>query len=131
MGFEVSASGEERIKLVAERGGVEHTLVHVLRQPTASELRTYSRMRSEVEVRRRRASLKHSPAEADEWLWAQIAVRVEGYTVEGRELTSDVPEWKSLVPLLHKVEAVSAVCAVAADEEEELGKGSRPSSGKS
>lgn len=131
MGFEVSASGEERIKLVAERGGVEHTLVHVLRQPTASELRTYSRMRSEVEVRRRRASLKHSPAEADEWLWAQIAVRVEGYTVEGRELTSDVPEWKSLVPLLHKVEAVSAVCAVAADEEEELGKGSRPSSGAS
>lgn len=131
MGFEVSASGEERIKLVAERGGVEHTLVHVLRQPTASELRTYSRMRSEVEVRRRRASLKHSPAEADEWLWGRIAVRVEGYTVEGRELTSDVPEWKSLVPLLHKVEAVSAVCAVAADEEEELGKGSRPSSGKS
>ena len=131
MGFEVRASEESKVTLVAEQGGVEHTLVHVLGQPTASELRNYSRMRSEVEVRRRRASLKHSPAEADEWLWDQIAVRVEGYTVEGRELTSDVPEWKSLVPLLHKVEAVSAMCAVAADEDEELGKGSRPSSGAS
>lgn len=131
MGFEVSASGEERIKLVAERGGVEHTLVHVLGQPTASELRTYSRMRSEVEVRRRRASLKHSPAEADEWLWSQIAVNVEGYTIDGKPLDASRVDWKDHVPLLHKVEAVSAVCAVAADEEEELGKGSRPSSGVS
>jgi hypothetical protein len=128
VGFEVRTSQESRVTLIAEQGGVEHTLVHVLRQPTASELRDYSRMRSEVEVRRRRAALKRSPAEADEWLWDQIALCVEGYTVEGRNLTADMPEWKSLVPLLHKVEAVASVCAVAADEDEELGKESSPSS---
>ena len=122
MAFEVSSTAEERINLVAEQGGKEVRLVHILMQPTTSQLHTYSRMQSEFEFRRRKASLKKSPSEGNEWLWEQIAVRVEGYTIEGEELTPDVPDWKSHVPLPHKVEAVAAMTAVAAEDEEELGK---------
>ena len=131
MSYEVSCWQETRIHLVAERGGEEHRLVHVLREPAASELRTYSRMRSEFEVRRGKAALRRSPAEADEWLWDQTAVRVEGYTIEGKELTPEISEWKSHVPLLHKVEAVAASSAVAAEDQEELGKNLLAPSGAS
>lgn len=128
MGFEVSAEGEERIKLVAEKGGVEHTLVHVLRQPTASQLRAYSKRRSEVEVRRRgKVSMKNSPAEVDEWLWNQIAVNVEGYTIDGAPLDSSRDNWKDHVPLLHKVEAVTALSDVAVDDEDPVKNSHQPS----
>ncbi|MDA2916446.1 hypothetical protein MYX64_06355 [Nitrospinae bacterium AH_259_B05_G02_I21] len=131
-GFEVSAGGEERIKLVAEKGGVEYTLFHVLRQPTASELRTYSKRRSEVNVRRRgKVSMKNSPAEIDEWLWNQVAVNVEGYTINGLPLDAEQPDWKDHVPLLHKVEAVTALSDVAVDDEEGPVKNSRQPSAES
>jgi len=128
MGFEVSASGEERIKLVAEKGGVEYALFHVLRQPTASELRTYSKKRSEVTVLRRgKVSMKSSPAEIDEWLWNQVAVNVEGYTIDGVALDSSRADWKDHVPLLHKVEAVTALSDVAVDDEEPVKNSHQPS----
>ena len=131
MGFEVSSTEEERIHLVAEQGGKEVRLVHVLRQPTTVQLHTFSRMQSEFEFRRRKASLKKSPAEGNEWLWDQIVVCVEGYTIEGQELTPNMEGWKDKVPLPHKVEAVAAMTAVAAEDEEELGKNSEPPSGGS
>jgi hypothetical protein len=128
MGFEVSAGGEERIKLVAEKGGVEYTLVHVLRQPTASELRTYSKRRSEVDVRRRRKiSMKNSPAEVDEWLWNQVAIEVEGYTIDGAPLDASQADWKDHVPLLHKVEAVTALSDVAVEDEDPVKNSHQPS----
>lgn len=127
MGFDVSAGGEERVTLVAERGGREYTLIHVLRQPTASELRKYSKDRSELELRRRKASLKRSPAEVDEWLWNQIAVQVEGYTIDGSPLDSTRPDWKDHVPLLHKVEAITALSDVAVDDEEAVKNSDQPS----
>ena len=127
MGFEVSAGGEERIKLVAEKGGVEYALFHVLRQPTATELRAYSKRRSEVNLRRRKVSMKNSPAEIDEWLWNQVAVNVEGYTIDGVALDSSRADWKDHVPLLHKVEAVTALSDVAVDDEEPAKNSERPS----
>ncbi|MFQ6672930.1 MAG: hypothetical protein ACE5KY_06490 [Candidatus Tectimicrobiota bacterium] len=130
MGFEVRSAEATTVTLVAEQGGLEHRLVHTLRQPTTSELYTYSRMRSELELRGRKASLKRPPAEADAWLWDQIAQEVEGYTLDGRHLTPEVPEWQSHVPLLHKVEAVAAISDVAA-EGEELEKNLPPSSAAS
>lgn len=127
MGFDVSAGGEERVTLVAERGGVEYKLVHVLRQPTASQLRKYSKDRSELELRRRKALLKRSPAEVDEWLWSQVAVNVEGYTIDGKPLDASRADWKDHVPLIHKVEAISALHEVAVDDEDPVKNSHQPS----
>ena len=131
MGFEVSSTEEERIHLVAEQGGKEVRLVHILRQPTTSQLHAFSRMQSEFEFRRRKASLRKSPAEGNEWLWGQIIVRVEGYTIGGEELTPNMEGWKAQVPIPHKVEAVAAMSAVATEDEEELGKNLLAPSGDS
>lgn len=131
MSFDVTPGGEERITLVAEKGGVEHTIVHVLREPTSSELRRYSKMRSEFSVRRRSASLKKTPLEADEWLWGVIAVNVEGYTIDGAVLDATRSDWKDHVPPHHKVEAVAALVSVAVEDEEDKVKNSDQPSAES
>ena len=72
--------------------------------------------------------MKTSPAGIDEWLWNQVAVNVEGYTLDGKPLDASRADWKDHVPLLHKVEAVTALSDVAVDDEEEPVKNSeRPS----
>ena len=123
-------------------GGRKHRVVHVFRPPLFADWLEYERLlNSSVEITGGYTRFDQARAEASEALWDRVILRVEGYLVGNRlqvtgnsqteaagtapavtcnlspvtslELPSAFPDdWKSKVPLLHKMAAVTLLAQV-------------------
>lgn len=112
MGFRVGQN-EVKTRIIAMQDGERHTLVHIHREPTPSELKEYQRA-SAAAVIAEGADSRYGDAE--EKLWDEIIISVEGYEDEhgndvcGQECPHS--EWKTLIPLTHKLAAINQIGSV-------------------
>lgn len=119
-GFQVGLD-EREVRLTANQNGQEFTLKHILRQPSENDWLNYDRHSVSTKGRGRKTTVKARILEARIKLYDQLIIRVEGY-VDARggttkPLTSESPEWKSQIPVLHKSTVIESFGDV--DEAEE------------
>jgi len=90
------------------RGDQKFILKHVFRPPTFEDWVEYHRGTSQLGLSKGKDIVEMSNVrqERDEWLWEQLIVRVEGYLWKGKPI-SEVKDWKTRIPLNHRLEAVS------------------------
>jgi hypothetical protein len=103
--FEVS--GDYRVDIQARDGrGRIHQVAHCFRPAGKEELLEYERRLPRQEFTRGGPIRVGSVTDAQLYLWDQLIVRVEGYTISNEDLMTR-PDWKDLVPLEHRTVAVA------------------------
>lgn len=107
-----------RIHLQAESGGETYDLFHNLREPTAGQWKEYQSRSSKMKSDGQNLQLKGSLG-AEEWLWGQVAVSVEGYSFKGQPLACDGEDWKRRVNIIHKRRAIQELSRVWAPSGED------------
>lgn len=96
--------------LVVREGGQEFRFVHAFRAPTFQDWLAYeSRIRFSVETVDGAQKSDHDREEAIGELWAEIIIRVEGYTFPPED-------WKARVPYAHKEEMINRFASIETSE---------------
>jgi hypothetical protein len=95
-------------KVTETRGNRKITVKHFFRLPTLQDWADYFKGVSELGLSRGRESFEVSDSlqAKNLGLWERLSLRVEGYVIDGVELM-EKGNWKELVPLPHKLQAVS------------------------
>jgi len=118
-GFDIGVK-ENRITLSTKQGDKEIKVVHIMREPSAKELKEYNRLSSGLTFKRRKTEWRDNSVEGMCWLWEQVILRIEGYQSEDQPFTENSSEdWKDYIPASHKVEAVRELTTVFSEEEEQ------------
>lgn len=108
--FSLDTQKEIKVQLKVARSGEDYELVHVFRQPTAADKKDFlsHRVFSEVSSTNR----KETYLDAVFSLWEGTIIRVEGYELsEG----CDDNTWKELIPLEHRLWAISEMLKAGGD----------------
>jgi hypothetical protein len=94
--------------LVMTKGDVKYTMKHFFRLPTKSEWATLLKSRNFVGYSKGKETFEFANVsqEEDQQFWESLIIRVEGYKVGGKDLMEQ-PNWKELLPIQHKLEAIA------------------------
>lgn len=122
-GFNVQEKTVE-ILLHAKQSGKTYDLLHVLNEPTPKQWKEYQAAANKFKTDSRTVQIQNTTLGAQEKLWNEIAVRVEGYNDGEKPLECAGENWRRLVSILHKSQAIRALGEVwFGDEDEEKNSG--------
>ena len=95
-------------KVREEKGDRVVVVTHNFRPPSSEDWFDHFRGTSQLGLSKGRDVIEMSASgqERDEELWERLVLDVEGYQISGRPLM-EYADWKSRVPLTHKLNAVS------------------------
>lgn len=95
-------------KVREEKGDRVLVVTHHFRPPFSEDWFDFFRGTSQLGLSKGRDVIEMSNAgqEKDEEFWEKLILEVEGYQINGRPLM-EFPEWKSKVPLTHKLNAIA------------------------
>ena len=111
--FSLDSAQEITVQLKISKSGEDFELVHVFRQPTALDKKDFLSRRVFSEVSS--SGKNETYLDAVFSLWGSTVVRVEGYELpEG----CDEKTWKELIPLEHRLWAVSEMLKAGGDLDE-------------
>lgn len=104
MGYKVGRK-EARTIIQAKQDGMTFSLTHIHSEPKTEQLKEYQRLNALAAISDGGGIYKYGDAE--EKLWEEIIIKVEGYQDEEGNDLMQLDNWKALIPLTHKIAVIN------------------------